>query len=158
MTKEVTQIVKDALREDIGRGDITSSLCRFGNRKAKACIIFKEKGIICGLGVIEAVFKSVDRKLIFKPAVKEGAIVKAGKVAAYIEGKAISILTAERTALNFLGHLSGIATQTHRFVDRIRPYKVRIMDTRKTTPNMRRLEKYAVRVGGGHNHRMGLYD
>ena len=158
MTKEVTQIVKDALREDVGKGDITSYLCRFGNRKAKACIIFKEKGIICGLGVIEAVFKSIDRKLIFKPAVKEGAIVKAGKVAAYIEGKARSILTAERTALNFLGHLSGIAAQTHRFVDRIRPYKVRIMDTRKTTPNMRRLEKYAVRVGGGHNHRMGLYD
>ena len=158
MTKEVTQIVKDALREDTGEGDITTSLCGFGKRKAKACIIFKDKGIICGLNVLELVFKSVDKKLIIKPAVKEGAIVKAGKVAVYIEGKARSILTAERTALNFLGHLSGIATQTHRFVNRVKPYKVKIMDTRKTTPNMRWLEKYAVRVGGGHNHRMGLYD
>ncbi len=156
--EEVTQIVRDALREDVGKGDITSSLCRFADLKANAAIIFKGKGIVCGLKVMELVFKSVDRKLIFKPAVKEGAIVKAGKVVAYIEGKARSILTAERTALNFLGHLSGIATQTHRFVNRIKLYKVKIMDTRKTTPNMRRLEKYAVRVGGGHNHRMGLYD
>ncbi len=156
--EKLTQIVKDALREDIGRGDITSSLCRFGNRKAKACVIFKDKGILCGLKVMELVFKSVDRKLIFKPAVKEGAIVKAGKVVAYIEGKVRSILTAERTALNFLGHLSGISTRTHEFVDKVKPYNVRIMDTRKTTPNMRCLEKYAVKAGGGHNHRMGLYD
>ena len=108
---------------------------------------------VCGL-----TFHLLDGAIKFKPLAKDGDRVRAGKVVARIEGPARSVLTAERVVLNFLGHLSGIATLTAEYVKRTRPYKTKIMDTRKTTPGLRYLEKYAVRTGGGHNYRMGLYD
>ena len=154
----VHKIITNALKEDIGRGDITSRAIIPKSQKAKANIIAKEAGVIAGLSVARDVFRSLDRSLRFSPKVKEGKRVKKGKVIAEISGNARAILAGERVALNFLQHLSGIATLTNKFVLRIRRTHARILDTRKTTPGLRALEKYAVRVGGGANHRMGLYD
>ena len=156
--KKVESLIKKALAEDIGKGDITSRLCIPKGLKIKAGIIFKQQGIVCGLDIAKKVFRLVDKTTGFKTLFRDGANIRAGETVAKLSGPARSILTAERTALNFLGHLSGIATQTLRFVEKIRPYRVKILDTRKTLPNLRYLEKYAVRVGGGYNHRMGLYD
>jgi len=152
------EIIKLALKEDIGSGDITTKLTISAGQKIKARIIAKEKGIVCGLAVAELVFKTVDKNIRFKPATSDGKQVKKGQVLARLEGKAVSILKAERVALNFLSHLSGIATLTNRYVQKVKPYKVKIMDTRKTTPGLRSLEKCAVRCGGGVNHRLGLWD
>lgn len=157
--KEVTDfLVKFALVEDVGSGDITSKTVVARNKKARARIIAKEKGVIAGLFVAKEVFKLVDHDIKFLPKVSEGTKVKKGKVIAEVFGPARGILTAERTALNFLQHLSGVATLTAKFVERVKGMKVKILDTRKTIPGLRVLEKYAVRVGGGVNHRMGLYD
>jgi nicotinate-nucleotide pyrophosphorylase (carboxylating) len=156
--RKIDRLIKRALAEDIGRGDITTRLCIPKDLKVKAEIIFEENAIVCGLKVAERIFKTVDRKIGFKNFFTDGARIRANRVAAELIGSARSILTAERTALNFLGHLSGIATQTSRFVRRTGPYPVKIMDTRKTLPGLRYLQKYAVRIGGGQNHRMGLYD
>ena len=152
------KIVRDALREDIGRGDITSRSTVSKNTQAKARIVFKQAGVACGLPVVKEVFKAVDAKLRVKLRAKEGSSVKRGRVVAVIEGPARSLLAAERTALNFLGRLSGIATLTRQFADKVKGAKEKIYDTRKTTPLLRELEKYAVRIGGGVNHRMGLWD
>ncbi len=152
------EIVKLALREDIGSGDITTKLIISAKQKIKARIIAKEKGIVCGLAVARLVFKTVDKNIHFKPATSDGKQVKKGQVLARLQGKAVSILGGERVALNFLSHLSGVATLTNRYVQKVRPYKVKIMDTRKTTPGLRSLEKYAVRCGGGVNHRLNLSD
>jgi len=152
------KIVRDALREDIGRGDITSRSTVSKNTQAKARIVFKQAGVACGLPVVKEVFKAVDAKLRVKLRAKEGSSVKRGRVVAVIEGPARSLLAAERTALNFLGRLSGIATLTRQFADKVKGAKAKIYDTRKTTPLLRELEKYAVRIGGGVNHRMGLWD
>ena len=161
--ERIRPIVKMALGEDVGKGDITTNLIIPKGRKVEALIRAKEEGIIAGLPVAELVFKIVQSpkskvQSQFKVKVKEGAKVKKGQVIAEVSGDARSILTAERTALNFLQRLSGIATLTNRFVEKVKPYKVKIFDTRKTTPGLRYLEKYAVRCGGGYNHRMGLYD
>jgi len=156
--KKVTPLVKAALREDIGRGDVTTWLCIPKEQEAKAAIIFEEDGIVCGMDVASLTFHLVDGAIKFKPLARDGDRVRAGKVVARIEGSARSILIGERVALNFLGHSSGIATRTAEYVKRAKPYGAKIMDTRKTTPGLRYLQKYAVRVGGGHNHRMGLYD
>jgi len=153
-----SDIIRAALREDIGEGDITSRSTVSKNTQAKARIIFKQAGVVCGLPVVKAVFKAVDVKLRVKLRVKEGSSAKRGRVVAVIEGPARSLLAAERTALNFLGQLSGIATLTRQFVDKVKGTKAKIYDTRKTTPLLRELEKYAVRTGGGVNHRMGLWD
>ena len=157
-TDVVDLTVKIALREDIGRKDITSSAIIPKNLTIKADIEAKENGILCGIEAAEKVFRYVDENLRFLPVAKDGDEIEKGREIAYIEGSAVSILVAERTALNFLGHLSGVATLTRQFVERIRGTKARIMDTRKTIPNMRYLEKYAVTVGGGVSHRAGLYD
>lgn len=154
----VDLIVKLALREDVGGKDATSTALIPANLIIKADIEFKQKGVVCGLNIAERVFRVVDENIRFLPVAKEGELVDAGREVAYIEGHALSILIAERTALNFLGHLSGIATKTRGFVDKVQGTHAQILDTRKTTPNLRMLEKYAVRTGGGVNHRTGLYD
>ncbi len=151
-------LIKQAIREDIASGDITTRVLIPANAQAKAAIIAKQGGIIAGLDVAKEVFAQLDKNLRFKLCVGDGDRVKKGAIVAKISGSVKAILTAERTALNFLGHLSGIATLTRQFVDEIRPYKAKILDTRKTTPGLRALEKYAVKCGGGHNHRMGLWD
>ena len=147
-----------ALKEDVGPLDITSTLCTSKMAKVRADIVAKEDGIICGLPVCEAVFEALNKDIKFKPEVNEGASVRKGKALCYLEGPARPILTGERTALNLLARLSGIATITRKFVDMAAGKNVKIMDTRKTTPGLRHLEKYAVTVGGGYNHRMGLWD
>ncbi|MBU4481691.1 carboxylating nicotinate-nucleotide diphosphorylase [Patescibacteria group bacterium] len=156
--EKIKSLIKLALEEDIGPGDITANATIPKSLEAKAFILAKEEGLICGLEVARAVFKTVDSKIIFKKLVEDGEKVRAGKKIAEIYGNARKILMAERTALNFLQRLSGIATLTAKFVKRVKPYKSKILDTRKTTPGLRILEKYAVRVGGGKNHRFGLWD
>jgi len=146
-----------ALREDIGKGDITTDSIVPAGMRTSAKIIVKENGIICGLGIARLVFQSVDKNIKFTEKIKDGKAVKKGTVVAAVEGPARGILTAERAALNFLQRLSGIATLTNIFV-RAAGGKVKILDTRKTSPGLRVLEKYAVKIGGGFNHRLGLFD
>lgn len=167
--KEVFEAVRLALSEDIGKGDITAKAVFKEPKKIQAAIIAKEQGILSGICFSMAAFKLLDKKIKFMPLLTDGVNFKKNTTVAFIEGNAQTILTAERVALNFLSRLSGIATLTSRFVRRIKPYEVhpvrknfsngvKIMDTRKTTPGLREIEKYAVRTGGGCNHRMGLYD
>ncbi|MDD5561377.1 MAG: carboxylating nicotinate-nucleotide diphosphorylase [Candidatus Omnitrophica bacterium] len=154
--EKLEAIVRHALIEDIGRGDITTQLTVPKDKMIKAHIVAKEEFLLCGIIVAEKVFKSVDPSVVFEQKVKEGRMVKAKKTIAVICGKASSILTAERVALNLLSMLSGIATKTREFVSEIEPYKTKITDTRKTMPGLRDLQKYAVRIGGGLNHRIRL--
>ncbi len=147
-----------ALKEDVGSKDLTSSAIIPKEHQAKGDLIVRQEGIVAGLQVAEWVFAQADSRIRFKPMVPEGSRVFPGKVVAFVEGPARGILAAERTALNFLGHLSGIASLTRLFVEKVKRYRVQILDTRKTTPGLRLLEKYAVAAGGGTPHRMGLYD
>ena len=149
-------IIKRALREDIGKQDITTATIIPKNKYAKAILLAKENCVICGLGIAKEVFKTQDKNIKFKAQVLEGQKIKKGKIIARIFAKAQSILISERVALNFLNLLSGIATKTRAYVDKVKPYKVKILDTRKTIPGLRELEKYAVRIGGGFNHRLRL--
>ncbi len=149
-------IIRHALIEDIGRGDITTQLTIPRDKDIRAKIIAKEDFLLCGSIVAEKVFKTVDASIKFEQKIKEGRQVSAQKIIAVISGKACSILTAERVALNLLSLLSGIATKTRKFVNQIKPFKTKITDTRKTMPGLRELQKYAVRIGGGHNHRIRL--
>jgi nicotinate-nucleotide pyrophosphorylase (carboxylating) len=146
-----------ALREDIGSGDITTGSIIPADKKIRANIIVKEDGIICGLSIARLVFQSVDKDIEFTDKANDGKLVKKGSVVATVNGPARGILTAERTALNFMQRLSGIATLTNKYV-KAAGKSVKILDTRKTTPGLRVLEKYAVKVGGGSNHRLGLFD
>ena len=150
-------LVKEALAEDIGKGDATSKLTVPRDAEARARIDQKEGGLIAGLEVAEAVFRELDRSLRFMALTSEGEWRDDGPVCA-VEGNARSILAAERVALNFLGRLSGVATLTARYVEAVEGTNTRILDTRKTTPLLRELEKKAVLVGGGYNHRFGLDD
>ena len=156
--KRVNNIVGVALKEDIGPIDLTTNALIGKGLKIKADIITRSDGIVCGLPVCEAVFSSLCKEIRFKPQVNEGDAVSKGKALCYIEGPARAILSGERTALNFLSMLCAIASLTHKFVGKANSYGVKIMDTRKTLPGLRYLEKYAVRTGGGCNHRMGLWD
>ena len=154
----IKSVVKKALEEDLRpRGDITTSLINSKNKIIKAKIIAKQDGIIAGLDFCKTAFKSVGRETIFSKKILDGKKIKKNKLIAEIKAKAKTILTAERTALNFLNHASGIATITNQFVKKISK-KTKICCTRKTTPNLRTLEKYAVKKGGGHNHRYNLSD
>ena len=154
----IKSVVKKALDEDLKpRGDITTNLIKFKNKKAKAQIVAKQDGIIAGLDFCKTAFKLVGKETIFISKVKDGAKVKKNKVIAEIKAKTKTILIAERTALNFLNHTSGIATLTNQFKQKVNK-KTKICCTRKTTPNLRLLEKYAVKKGGGHNHRYNLSD
>lgn len=154
----IRKIIKKALEEDIGKGDITSFFCVKPNKKIKAVIFSNEKGVLCGIDLAKEVFKFLDPSVGFKKLKKDGDNIKKGNRIAEIKGKAFSILSAERTALNFLSLLSGVATYTSLFVEKIKNTSAKIRDTRKTTPLLRVLEKYAVKVGGGANHRQGLWD
>ena len=153
---ELKNMIKMVLAEDIGEGDITTKLLFPRERKVHAVIVAGEKGIICGVNIVRLVFKLWDNKVRVVPCVQDGDRVGKGQILVKIHGKASSILSSERVALNFLGLLSGISTRTNQFVKRVRNYKVRIMDTRKTLPGLRELEKYAVKIGGGDNHRVRL--
>jgi nicotinate-nucleotide pyrophosphorylase (carboxylating) len=154
----IGNLIDLALSEDIGSSDITSQTLIPGSLTGKAIIVAKQEGIIAGLEVAKRVFQSVDSKIVFKYLKNDGGQVKVKDRIALIQGKVRSILSAERTALNFLQRLSGIASLTAKYAERIKGTKAKILDTRKTNPGMRILEKYAVKIGGGENHRMGLYD
>lgn len=153
----IKSLVKEALNEDLKpKGDITTNLVKFNNKKTKAQIIAKQNGVIAGLEFCKIAFKLVGKEAIFVKKVSDGSKVKKNKVIAEIKAKIKTILIAERTALNFLNHASGIATLTNEFVKKAG--KTKICCTRKTTPNLRILEKYSVKKGGGHNHRYNLSD
>jgi nicotinate-nucleotide pyrophosphorylase (carboxylating) len=151
-------IVELALAEDAGAGDITSLATIPAGAAARARMIARQHGRLAGINVARAVFDRVDPSVQFDALMADGAEIERGRVLADVSGAARSILLAERTALNFVQRLSGVATQTARYVDAVRGTRARIVDTRKTTPGMRTLEKAAVRAGGGHNHRLGLAD
>ncbi len=151
-------IISSALREDIGYGDITSNLCIDSNMMAEAIFLAKNTGIISGIEVVKEVFRQVDENALVDFQVKNGQRVSEGDIIGQVKGPARSLLAGERVALNFLQHLSGIATKTAIFKDMAKDSDVKIVDTRKTTPNLRVLEKEAVRHGGGVNHRFSLDD
>lgn len=156
--RDALKLVKLALREDVGPGDWTTLWTVPPDLRAEGAILAEEEGIICGLKVAEMAFREVEPGLSFLPRLGDGQRVRPGDLVAVVEGPARGMLTAERTALNFLGRLSGIATLTAKYVEAVRGTKAKVLDTRKTAPGWRALEKYAVRCGGGENHRMGLYD
>jgi len=156
--KQIDGILDLALAEDLSHGDVTSEALIPPELRGGAVILAKAEGVLAGGGVAKRVFLKVDPSLKIKVLVKDGGKVKLGDIVATISGKVINILKAERVALNFLGRLSGIATATAQYVAETKGLKVKISDTRKTTPGLRRLEKYAVRLGGGQNHRFHLGD
>ncbi len=158
MVSSIQNLIQLALAEDIGSGDVTSNSIIPQNAKAEALIISKSDGIIAGVDIACEIFLFVDKTIYPEFFVSDGDRIKEGQKLAIVYGPARSILTAERTVLNFLQRLSGIATDTSKYVSAVSGYKAKIVDTRKTTPGWRVLEKYAVRVGGGNNHRFGLYD
>ncbi|MFO8033791.1 MAG: carboxylating nicotinate-nucleotide diphosphorylase [Candidatus Bipolaricaulota bacterium] len=151
-------LIERALSEDIGTGDRTTESIVPPDATARCILVAKAAGVIAGLPVAEVVFRQLNGDISMVPYVQDGEPVEAGQAVAQVQGPARPIFTAERTALNFLGRLSGIATLTAQFVDAVTNHQAVILDTRKTTPGWRELEKYAVRCGGGRNHRMGLHD
>jgi nicotinate-nucleotide pyrophosphorylase (carboxylating) len=152
-------LVELALEEDLGSaGDLTTAAVIPANLAGKAVFVARAPGVVAGLSAAEMVFKTIDPRLQFHPQLPDGKVLSAQDPLATIEGPIRAILAGERTALNFLQHLSGIATETHRYVEAVAGLSTRILDTRKTLPGWRLLEKYAVRQGGGHNHRLALYD
>ncbi|GBF32047.1 quinolinate phosphoribosyltransferase [Desulfocucumis palustris] len=160
MQKDVVikEIVDRALLEDIGTGDITTESIVPEGYTTIGFIQAKENGVVAGLFVAEAVFRHLNGDISFQPRARDGERVEKGQLLARVEGDARAVLTGERVALNFLQRMSGIATKTNYLASLIKNEKARLVDTRKTTPGLRILEKYAVRVGGGYNHRFGLYD
>ena len=156
--KIVEDIINRAILEDVGMGDVTSENLIPPSHTSKGYILAKEDGVLAGLEVAQMVFSKVDESLEFKNIIKDGQEMKKGDQIAQISGPTLSILKGERIALNFLQRMSAIATKTRKYVELVKDLGVRVVDTRKTTPNLRILEKYAVAVGGGSNHRMGLYD
>lgn len=158
ITPQTRSLLREALREDVGTGDLTTQTLVPRKLRGEATLIAKEAGVFCGGGVAKEVFRLRDSSLSVRIHASEGAHVKKGKKVLTVRGRIQPILEAERVALNFLGHLSGIATLTRAFVDKVKGTGAKILDTRKTTPLWRELEKYAVRCGGGANHRFGLWD
>ena len=156
---QLKKIVKLAIKEDLGKlGDITSNTVLTKRDKATFHFVSRAKGILCGINIAKIVYELLDDKIIFTSFKKDGDLIKKNEILAKVEGPAISLLTGERTALNFLTHLSGIATSTSMMVKLISHTDTKILCTRKTTPGLRNIEKYAVKVGGGINHRIGLFD
>ncbi len=158
LKKYARLVVKAALAEDIGKGDITTDAIVEKGRKGRATFVAKEDMVVAGLFLAELSFKELDHALVFNARVFDGDRVRRGERFAEVSGSLSAILCAERVALNFLQRLSGIASLTRRFAAKTGRHKVKILDTRKTTPCLRAFEKYAVRVGGGFNHRFGLFD
>ncbi|RKU12025.1 nicotinate-nucleotide diphosphorylase (carboxylating) [Candidatus Poribacteria bacterium] len=156
--RSLDPLIELAFAEDIGIGDITTESTVSASQKGIGTLFAKSEGIVAGLPVVDRVFAKLDTTLRFRALVNDGDAITIGMSIAEIQGSAKTILIGERTALNFLQRLSGVATLTSQFVKAAADYDVKIVDTRKTTPGWRALQKYAVRVGGGHNHRFGLYD
>ena len=158
-TKEkIFPLVMSALKEDVGAGDITSALLFEKDENVMANIIVSQACVLAGIDAAKWIFNALDEKITFRSLYNDGATLKKGKRVISLKGSIKNILSGERTALNFLGRLSGVATLTNRFVEKTKGTKAMIFDTRKTTPGLRELEKYAVTMGGGSNHRMGLWD
>jgi nicotinate-nucleotide pyrophosphorylase (carboxylating) len=155
---EISALVRGALKEDIGSGDVTLMALVPRPASARARIIAKQELVAAGLPIAERVFRALDTHIVFTALAQEGAAVRKGETLAELSGSAAAVLSGERTALNFLARLCGIATLARKFVDALAGTRAQIRDTRKTTPLLRALEKYAVRTGGGANHRFGLYD
>ena len=156
--KEIELIIANAIREDIGDGDHSSLACIPANAKGKAKLLVKDKGIIAGVEFAKQVFAYVDKNMKIDVLIEDGSPVKYGDIVFYVEGASQSILKAERLVLNAMQRMSAIATKTKVFVDLLEGTKTKILDTRKTTPGIRALEKWAVKIGGGENHRFALYD
>jgi len=157
-SNEIEELIRRALAEDLGPGDATCLATVPAKGVARARIVAKAPLVCAGLPIAERVFRALDADVTLTLLAKDGEYVAKGRELAKIRGRARAILSGERTALNFLAHLSGVATLTHQFVERLAGTTAKIRDTRKTTPGLRMLEKYAVRMGGGTNHRIGLYD
>jgi len=155
---EISALVRGALKEDMGSGDVTLMALVPRPASARARIIAKQELVAAGLPIAERVFRALDTHIVFTALAQEGAAVRKGEALAELSGSAAAVLSGERTALNFLARLCGIATLARKFVDALAGTRAQIRDTRKTTPLLRALEKYAVRTGGGANHRFGLYD
>ncbi|MDX9905827.1 MAG: carboxylating nicotinate-nucleotide diphosphorylase [Bacteroidales bacterium] len=154
----IEEIIRKALEEDLGGGDHTSLATIPVGATGRSRLLIKQEGILAGVDVAREVFRQVDPRLVFEKRLDDGTAIRPGDVAFYLSGPSISMLSAERLALNFMQRMSGIATATHNLVKLIEGTRAKILDTRKTTPLLRELEKMAVRAGGGFNHRMGLYD
>ena len=155
---EVKMIIENAIREDVGDGDHSSLACIPANARGKAKLLVKDKGVIGGVNFAKKVFAYVDKNLKLDVRIEDGTEVTFGDIVMYVEGPSQSILKAERTVLNAMQRMSAIATKTRMFVNLVEGTKTRILDTRKTTPGIRVLEKWAVKIGGGENHRFALYD
>ena len=155
---DIDPIIDAAIKEDIPEGDITSESLLSAASRSRAAFLAKEAGVLAGLGVARRVFERIDPEVRFRALSRDGRSFEAGDILAEVWGRSISLLKGERTALNFLQRMSGIATKTRRFVEAVAGTDAKILDTRKTTPTLRCLEKYAVRMGGGENHRSSLSD
>lgn len=151
-------VISRALQEDLGPGDLTTTLLGIGEKRVRAAVVAHDDGVLFGMEIARRIFRALDRRVIFRTVVEDGRKFSAGQAVARLRGPAGPILAGERVALNFIQRLSGIATLTAAFVARTDNVTVTILDTRKTTPGLRSLEKAAVRAGGGENHRFGLYD
>jgi nicotinate-nucleotide pyrophosphorylase (carboxylating) len=156
--QQLQRIIDNALAEDIHTGDITTLALQLGSRRISGILQAKEEMVVCGIQVAEQVLTTVDKELLFTAACADGETIAAGRIIARFSGDARLLLQGERVALNLLQRMSGVATLTSRYVRAVQGTRARIVDTRKTTPGLRVIEKYAVRVGGGINHRTGLYD
>jgi nicotinate-nucleotide pyrophosphorylase (carboxylating) len=152
------EIIQNALREDIGEGDHSALACIPAEAVGEAKLLVKDSGIIAGVELAEMICKEVDPSLVFETRIKDGSVVTYGDIAFIVRGSARSILGAERLLLNFMQRMSGIATLTQEYVQLIQGTSAKLLDTRKTTPGIRYMEKWAVRIGGGYNHRFALYD
>ncbi len=152
------QFIETTLKEDVGDGDHTSLACIPTDKRGAAQLIVKQDGVLAGMLVAKKVFEKLEQNLVFEEFKSDGQKIKKGDIAFKVEASVINILTAERTVLNIMQRMSGIATQTRLYVDKLEGTKTRVLDTRKTTPGMRLLDKYAVKIAGGTNHRIGLFD
>jgi nicotinate-nucleotide pyrophosphorylase (carboxylating) len=155
---QLTAFIKQALAEDIGDGDHSTLCCIAASAKGRAVLKIKQDGLLAGMGIAEKVFRYMQPDIVFTAYKSDGDTMRFGDVAFEVEAKVHTILQCERLVLNTMQRMSGIATLTKQYVDKLKGYKTRLLDTRKTTPNFRLLEKEAVRIGGGVNHRFGLYD
>lgn len=154
----IDDLINIAIKEDIGDGDHTSLSCIPKGAKGKAHLLVKEDGVLAGVDLAKKIFHKIDSGILFKQFLNDGDAIKIGDIAFTVEGSSQSILQAERLALNFMQRMSGIATNTNYYVDLLKGTNTKVLDTRKTTPGLREIEKLAVKIGGGYNHRMGLYD
>lgn len=154
----VRKLIELAILEDIGDGDHSSLSCIPANAQGEVKLMLKQQGVIAGIGIAEIIYKTIDSQILFTPTLTDGTAVSHGDFAFTAKGKVHSLLQAERIVLNVMQRMSGIATQTREYVKKVEGTEAKILDTRKTTPGMRILDKMAVKIGGGYNHRMGLFD